>query len=283
MPASRARQAGFRVVFPPQARGAKRCCVFSWIGFALGGALGAVIGSYLATLALRWPAEAGAASVRSRCDHCGIAIPATQLIPLVSYALLRGRCRACGGSISPVHPALEAGAALIGAIAGGLFAADLPLAAASAVLGWLLLLGATLDARDFWLPDRLTAVIAVAGLAANTLGTGPGLADALIGIAAGFLALWLVARAYRALRGREGLGGGDAKFLAAIGAWLGWAALPWVVFGAALAGLAAALVALARSTEVSAATRLPFGTLLAVAAWPIWIVLAANGFELPAV
>ncbi len=115
---------------------------------------------------------------------------------------------------------------MAGAVAGALFARDLELAVASAVFGWLLLFGITLDARHFWLPDRLTAGLGVAGLAANALGVGPGLGDALAGAAAGFVALWLVARVYRTMRGREGLGGGDPKFLAAIGAWLGWAALP---------------------------------------------------------
>ena len=98
------------------------------------------------------------------------------------------------------------------------------------------------------------------------------LEERLIGAAAGFLALALIAFAYRRLRGREGLGGGDPKLLAAIGAWLGWQQLPFVMLGAGLLGLAAVLLRAARGETIAATDRLPLGTLMALAAWPIWLI-----------
>jgi leader peptidase (prepilin peptidase)/N-methyltransferase len=99
----------------------------------------------------------------------------------------------------------------------------------------------------------------------------PSLSDSLIGATAGFFALFLVGIAYRLIRGREGLGGGDSKLLAAIGAWLGWTMLPFVLLLASLTGLFAILAARARGEPVTAIDRFPFGAFLAVAAWPLWL------------
>ena len=246
----------------------------SELGALSGAVCGAAIGSYLATLALRWPEGRSAAAGRSHCDSCGITIPTLRMIPMLSWTMQGGRCHACGSRIAVTHPLLEVCGALIGALSGGLFHGAPTLACATAAFGMLLLLAATLDLRHFWLPDRLSLAMAVAGLAVNALGLGPGLVPALAGALAGYGSLWLIARAYRALRGREGLGGGDAKLLGAIGAWTGWSGLPWIVLGASLAGLAAVLVLVLRGGSAGGAMRLPLGTLLAVAAWPIWIVLA---------
>lgn len=150
---------------------------------------------------------------------------------------------------------------------------DAPIVAlACAVMGWLLLLLAVLDLKYLWLPDRLTVPLGLAGLAANLSGIGPGMDAALIGAVGGFGSLAFVSAAYRRLRGRDGLGGGDPKLLAAIGAWTGWQALPVIVLAAALLGLATALVlAMARRDRLSM-LRLPLGAFLAVAAWPVWIM-----------
>lgn len=150
---------------------------------------------------------------------------------------------------------------------------DAPIVAlACAVMGWLLLLLAVLDWRHLWLPDRLTLALGVAGLVANMAGIGPGIRDALIGAVAGFASLALVAAAYRRIRGREGLGGGDPKLLAAIGAWTGWAALPAIVLVASVLGLIVAVLLLFGGRCKGPLLQLPLGTFLAVAAWPVWII-----------
>lgn len=146
---------------------------------------------------------------------------------------------------------------------------------AGAVFGWMLLAAGAIDAEHFWLPDALTLPLAALGLAASLAGEPP-LADRLIGLAAGFGSLWLIGWSYRRLRGREGLGGGDPRLFGAIGAWLGWQALPVVLVIAGLAGLGAVAIAVLRGRDVTATTQLPLGSLMAVAAFPVWLVSAAQ-------
>lgn len=204
----------------------------------LGAMLGAIIGSFIATLCVRWPRGEQAAAGRSRCDGCGRPLAPAELVPIASSLVARGRCRTCGARIDPFHLKVELAAAAIGAIA--LTIAPDPRGAALALFCWLLLAPAILDARCYWLPDRLTAILAVAGLAAGGLLSGVPILHRLIGGAAGFCALALVAQGYRRLRSREGLGQGDAKLLGAIGLWTGWAALPVIVVIASLVGLVVA-------------------------------------------
>jgi leader peptidase (prepilin peptidase)/N-methyltransferase len=239
---------------------------------ALAFVLGAAIGSFLATILLRWPEGRSVVAGRSECDRCGRTLEARDLVPILSWSLAKGRCRHCGGRIDRRHLAAEAGAAMIGVAA--ILAHPMPLAAVTAILGWWLFLLAALDLEHEWLPDRLTLPLAAAGLAAAWGGFGPPLEARLIGAAAGFAILFLIGFAYRMLRGREGLGGGDPKLLAAIGAWLGWPQLPFVLIGAGLLGLAALLLKRVRGEAVAATDRLPLGTLMALAAWPIWMVIA---------
>lgn len=236
-----------------------------------GAGLGAVIGSFLATAAIRWPQERSVARGRSACDSCGRTLGPVDLIPLFGYLIRRGRCATCGAAIDRRHLLIELAAAAIGAIAFAL--APGLTGFAGALFGWQLLLLAVLDVEHFWLPDRLTYPLALTGLAAGSAGVPPWPNDRLIGLAAGFAGLFAVALLYRLVRKREGLGGGDPKLFGAIGAWLGWAALPMVLLLAALIGLAAVAAARARGEAVRATTRLPFGALLAVAAWPLWLLL----------
>ncbi|QHL91850.1 prepilin peptidase [Sphingomonas changnyeongensis] len=242
---------------------------------ALGGVLGAVAGSFLATAALRWPAGRSVMHGRSRCDACGVVIGARDLVPLISFAVRRGRCAACGARIDPRHPAMEALCAVIGATAFGLAPGLTGLG--GALFGWLLALLALTDLDHFWLPDRVTATLALTGLAFGALGAPPWPIDRVIGLAAGYLGLAAIGLGYRLARGREGLGGGDPKLLGAIGAWLGWALLPQMLVLAALVGLAAAFILWRRGVAVGPQTRLPFGTLMALAAWPIWVFAYAHG------
>jgi leader peptidase (prepilin peptidase)/N-methyltransferase len=221
----------------------------------LGVVLGAILGSFLATVAIRWPREDSALRGRSACDGCGAPLAAYRLVPVISFVVQRGRAACCGMRIDRLHPAGE----IAGALAGAAIAA-----AASDPL---------LDARHYWLPNPLTAALALAGLGAGLLGLQPDLASRLIGGAAGYLLFAGVRLGYRRLRGREGMGGGDVKLFGAIGLWLGWQMLPLVLFGAAAAGLFWALILLATGRSLSGASRLPFGVFLALAAGGGWLVL----------
>ena len=148
-----------------------------------------------------------------------------------------------------------------------------PLAAVlTALLGWQLLLIAVIDAEHFCLPDQLTLpLLATGGLAAVLLDhTAP--LDALIGAAAGFGSLWVLAFVYRRLRGREGLGDGDPFLLAAGGAWVGWMGLPSVLLWASAAGLSLVGARLLVGNKVTAADRLPFGPCLAAGIWLTWML-----------
>jgi len=245
----------------------------TWLLPALAGIAGAIVGSFLATLVIRWPRAEQVVAGRSRCDSCRRALPASSLIPLVSYLIARGRCRSCGARIDPLHFQVELVSALLAALA---LALQPNLAGAALAILWLLLLApALLDARHMWLPDALTLALVVGGLLFGGLIADVTLIDRLIGGAAGYLSLFLVALAYRRWRGREGLGRGDPKLLGAIGLWTGWTALPVIILLAALAGIVAALVG-----GRSRLDRMPFGTLLALATM-LWSGLAAAGLELP--
>lgn len=167
---------------------------------------------------------------------------------------------------------VELAAAVLGLLA--FLAFPLPVAVATALFGWWLLILATLDLEHQWLPDALTLPLALAGLLVGWIGIGPDVPSRLIGLAAGAGLLWLIASGYRLLRGRQGLGGGDPKLLGALGAWLGWQQLPLVLLLAGLVGLCAVLSMQMRGQRVHGALRLPFGTMMAVAAWPLWLLTA---------
>jgi leader peptidase (prepilin peptidase)/N-methyltransferase len=240
------------------------------LGLAL---LGAIIGSFVAALVIRWPQDRSVVRGRSACDACGATLRAWDLVPLASALALRGRCRDCGARIDPVHGWVELGGVAIGAAAGAIVAG--PVALAGAVFGWVLLALAALDLRHWWLPDRLTGTLALTGIAAGLAGVAPGLTERLIGGVGGFASLWAVAATYKKMRGREGMGGGDPKLFGAIGLWLGWRMLPGVLLLASVIGLGWVLWQVARGRRVAATDALPFGVLLAAAAYPAWLAMIA--------
>jgi len=234
---------------------------------AAGAIAGAIAGSFIATLCARWPRGEQATAGRSRCDSCNRRLGPLELIPLVSWLVTRGHCRTCGAPIPRLHLWVELTAAALAALA---VAIEPNVHGAALALFWLLLLGpAVLDAQHHWLPDPLTLVLAIVGLAAGGVATGALLLDRLIGGAAGFLSLWIIARSYRRSRGREGLGAGDPKLLGAIGLWTGGLALPAIVLIAAIGGLAVAVVQGRGRLD-----RMPFGSLLAGAAM-LWTAVLA--------
>lgn len=239
---------------------------------AAGTSLGAIAGSFVAAVLTRWPRSESVVLGRSHCDACDVVLAPRDLVPVLSHLLAGGSCRACKAPIDRRHLASEIAAAAIGGFSFAVFPA--PMAAATALFGWWLLLLAMLDLEHQWLPDRLTLPLALAGLGLAWAGIGPAFADRLVGLAVGAGALWLLAFGYRTIRGRDGLGGGDPKLLGAIGAWLGWHQLPLVLLGGSLAGLAALIVMRMKGEAVHSALRLPFGTLMVVAAWPLWLLVA---------
>jgi leader peptidase (prepilin peptidase)/N-methyltransferase len=229
--------------------------------------LGAIFGSFIAALVGRWPQGRSVLTGRSQCDSCGVVLRPWQLVPIASYLALRGRCAACGAKIGHDTLVIELLAAFVGALALALHPGWTGVGIAA--FGWLLLPLGWLDFRHYWLPHRLNLVLAIGGLIAAFAGIPPDWTSRLIGAGAGFGILWIIAFAYRILRRREGLGGGDPLLLGSIGLWLGWQLLPLVLMIASGAGLAIALVLQQRGVPLNSATRFPLGTLLAAAAWPV--------------
>jgi leader peptidase (prepilin peptidase)/N-methyltransferase len=227
------------------------------------------IGSFLGVLITRLPRGKAVVVERSRCDRCGHALRARDLIPLVSFTLSRGQCRYCRGAIGVFAPVIEMAAL------GVAFWAALVTSGGNlwltCLLGWWLLTMACIDIETMLLPDTLTLPLLLVGLGSVAWFNPQALPDHLLATAAGYLVLFATARTYRALRGRDGLGLGDAKLLAALGAWLGLAALPALLFAAASLGLVAALGLAAAGRRVVGTTAIPFGPCLAMSGWLFWL------------
>jgi leader peptidase (prepilin peptidase)/N-methyltransferase len=245
-----------------------------------------LVGSFLATVAYRLPRGRSAAAGRSACPSCGHALGAAELVPVVGYLVRRGRCAHCGSPIPRDYPLIELAA--LGAALWAVTAVPGWTAWAVAMLGWGLLALAAIDLKHFLLPDALTLPLLGLGLAFAALGAvAPGLGwsttplDAAAGAVAGFAAFALIGWLYGAVRKRTGIGGGDAKLLAAAGAWAGWQALPSVVLIAALSGLAVSLVlAAVRRRRPGLHDRLAFGPYLALGTWLV-VLYGPLSFRIP--
>lgn len=227
------------------------------------------VGSFLGVVALRFGDEASVIQGRSACPHCGRRLGWRDLIPIVSWLAVRRRCRACGARLSWFYPAIEV-SALVVAIWSLLV---LPgwLAWAGAGLGWALLLLAIIDAWHLVLPDEITLPLIPAGLAvAWTI--DPGLvAPHAVGAVFGFVFIAAARALYARIRGREGIGLGDAKLLAAAGAWVSWDGVPGVLLLAAAAALAGHGLAAWRSGQSLKDRELPFGPYIAGGFWLVWL------------
>ncbi|MFO8004125.1 prepilin peptidase [Thioalkalivibrio sp.] len=202
---------------------------------------------------------------RSQCPRCSREITALENIPLLSFLLLRGRCPGCATRISWQYPLVELLTAALFTVTIWHFG---PTAAGLAGLLFtgFLVAASGIDARTTLLPDQLTLPLLWLGLAANAFGLFTDLESAVIGAMAGYLSLWLVYHGFRLLTGKEGMGYGDFKLLAAIGAWLGWQILPVVLLLASLVGaiVGIALILLrGRDRNIP----IPFGPYLAAAGW----------------
>lgn len=200
---------------------------------------------------------------RSSCPHCGHRIRAIENIPLISYVVLRGRCRHCSAPISARYPLVECLTALVSAYAAIHFGASLALVGALLFL-WAMVVLAFIDLDTQLLPDQITLPVLWLGLAFNLGATYVPLSSAVVGAMAGYLILWSVFWVFKLATGKEGMGYGDFKLLAAIGAWLGWQMLPMVVLLSSLVGAAVgiSLIVFARHER---SAPIPFGPYLAAA------------------
>ncbi len=203
------------------------------------------------------------ATPRSRCPHCGHLITALENIPLISYLALRGRCRHCGAGIGKRYPIVEAFSALLSGYAAWHFGFGLA-AVAALLFIWALLALAFIDVDTQLLPDDLTLPLLWLGLLFNLDDTFTDLSSAVIGAMAGYLVLWAVYWLFKLATGKEGMGYGDFKLLAAIGAWLGWQILPLTLLLSSLVGalVGIALIVFARHGRN---VPIPFGPYLAAA------------------
>ena len=200
---------------------------------------------------------------RSACTSCGHTLSAIENIPLISWLWLRGRCRHCGAKVSARYPLVEALTALLSGWVIWRLGSGFE-GVAALFLVWSLLAMTFIDIDTQLLPDDLTLPLVWAGLLVNLVGGFVSLQEAVIGAAAGYLSLWAVYWVYRLVTGKEGIGYGDFKLLAALGAWLGWMMLPLIVLLSSLLGavVGIALIVLRRHQR---GMPIPFGPFLAVA------------------
>lgn len=237
---------------------------------ALAGVLGLMVGSLLNVCIYRLPRHESVVWPGSRCGACGHALRWHENVPIVSWLVLRGRCRTCGSPISGVYPAVEGTTALL--FAGGYLLHGFgPLLAVRVLFASILVVLFVIDLRHRILPDRVTLPGVGVGLVAS-LWLPPGLTSSVLGAVVGGGLLWGISEGYFRLRGRKGLGFGDVKMLAMVGAFLGWQLTLLTLFLASLTGSVAgvAIVAARRGDMQSA---LPFGTFLAAGA----LAAAAGG------
>jgi leader peptidase (prepilin peptidase)/N-methyltransferase len=202
----------------------------------------------------------------SHCPHCNHRIRWYENVPVVSWALLKGRCSGCKAAISKRYPIIELLTALVAGLCAWRFGYD-PWLIFMLYGSFTLLALAVIDLDTTLLPDDLTYPLLWAGLLAAVLGISPvSLSDAVIGAMAGYLALWSLYWVFKLLTGKEGMGYGDFKLLAALGAWLGWQYLPVVVLLSSVVGLVFAVLMMA-SGSVKRDQGIPFGPYLAIAGW----------------
>ncbi|MFQ2125478.1 prepilin peptidase [Aeromonas jandaei] len=202
---------------------------------------------------------------RSACPHCGHAITALENIPLLSWLWLKGRCSECQAPISARYPLVELLTALL-SVAVAMVISPGWGALAALLLTWVLVALTFIDLDKMLLPDQLTLPLLWGGLLFNLSGGFAPLADAVIGAMAGYLVLWCLYWAFKLLTGKEGMGYGDFKLLAALGAWLGWQALPIILLLSSLVGaiIGISLIALRKHHQ---GNPIPFGPYLAIAGW----------------
>ena len=201
----------------------------------------------------------------SHCPHCKTEIKAWQNLPIISYLILRGRCGQCRHPISARYPLVEALTAALSMVVAWQYGFNWA-AGGMILLTWGLISLSMIDADTQLLPDALVLPLLWLGLIANSFGLYTDLNTALWGAIAGYLSLWSVYWVFKLITGKEGMGYGDFKLLAATGAWLGWQIIPGAILIAAITGLLYAMVASLRGKRESGKP-IAFGPFLAVAGW----------------
>jgi len=207
----------------------------------------------------------GLATPNSHCPHCKAAIKPWQNIPVISYLVLGGKCANCGTAISWRYPAIELITGLMTLSLAWYFPLS-PALLGAIILTWALIALTMIDVDHQLLPDDITLPLLWLGLLFNLGGTYVSLQDAVIGAIAGYLILWSIYWLFKLLTGKEGMGYGDFKLLAALGAWLGWQLLPVIILLSSLVGAVcgiALMVIKRRGKEIP----IPFGPYLAMAGW----------------
>jgi leader peptidase (prepilin peptidase) / N-methyltransferase len=202
---------------------------------------------------------------RSQCPHCGHKIGALEIVPVISYLALRGRCAKCRARISPQYPAIEIISALLSLLVAIRYGFSWTTSAALAYT-WALIVLSTIDLRTQLLPDSITLPGVWLGLLANTGGLFTDLESAVLGAVFGYLSLWSVYHLFKWMSGKEGLGYGDFKLLAMLGAWAGWQALLLILLLSSLVGAVVGIgliVVKGRDRNIP----IPFGPYLAAAGW----------------
>ena len=216
-----------------------------------------------ATVGSAEPTTISLARPRSRCPSCGHQISALENIPIISYLLLRGKCSNCAAAISPRYPIIEALTAVLSAYAAWHFGPTLQ-AAGALLLLWALIALTAIDYDTQLLPDSITLPLLWSGLAFNLFGAYTDISSAVIGAMVGYLTLWSIYWLFKLATGKEGMGYGDFKLLAALGAWLGWQMLPVIILLSSVVGavVGISLIAINRHGRN---TPIPFGPYLAAA------------------
>lgn len=202
---------------------------------------------------------------RSRCPHCGHAISAWENIPVISYLLLKGRCAGCGAGISPRYPIIELITALMTMVVAWHFGATWQTLAA-VFLTWALIALTMIDFDHQLLPDSITLPFLWVGLALSLFQVYTDSHSAIIGALAGYLSLWSVYWLFKKLTGKEGMGFGDFKLLAMLGAWMGWQLLPAIILLSSVVGAVVGIsLILLKGRDKN--IPIPFGPYLAAAGW----------------
>jgi len=263
--------------------------VEGWLAAVIGGLFGLVVGSFLNVVIHRlprilqreWRAECAdlldmtdaeaddepltLSKPRSRCPSCQTPIKPWHNIPVLGYLMLRGRCASCGSPIGIRYPVVETVSGIGTAMVAARFGLS-PEGLAAALMTWALIALSGIDLDHKLLPDRITLPLVWAGLllSLGTFFTTP--TDAILGAAAGYGVLWAIFQLFRLATGKEGMGFGDFKLLAAFGAWFGWQLLPQIVLVASVAGAMVGIVILLLARH-RRAEPIPFGPFLAAAGW----------------
>lgn len=200
---------------------------------------------------------------RSFCPHCNTTIPAWHNIPIISYCLLRGTCRQCQQTIPLCYPLVEASCLILSLVAAWFFGFGLSLVFVLLFI-WLLIVIVMIDINQQLLPDNLTLSLLWLGLIANTQSLFTSLPNAVLSAAGAYLALWLFVKLYYLITGKIGMGNGDFKLFAALGAWFGGIQLPLILFVSSILGAITGLIYL-KATHQTKDTPIPFGPFLCLA------------------